>query len=74
MWNPQFILFLYDKTKSSLLRTYKRWVPPPLNPPSMIDEERDEATTHHVSNPPLCKCGYHSELMNPATGLDYTPF
>jgi hypothetical protein len=40
----------------------------------MIDEEKDKASTHRVHNPPVCKCGYHPELVNPPTGLDYTPF
>jgi hypothetical protein len=40
----------------------------------MTDEEKEEATTHHVRNPPLCKYGYRFELVNPPTGLDYTPF
>jgi hypothetical protein len=40
----------------------------------MIDEEKDKASTRHVRNPPTCKYGYHAELVNPPTGLDYTPF
>jgi hypothetical protein len=30
---------------------------PPQNPPPMI-YEKEEATTHHIRNPPLCKCVY----------------
>jgi hypothetical protein len=40
----------------------------------MTDEEKEEATTRCVRNPPLCKCGYRSQLANPPKGLDYTPF
>jgi hypothetical protein len=40
----------------------------------MTDEEKAEATIHHICNPPLCKCGYRSQLVNLPLGLDYTPF
>jgi hypothetical protein len=40
----------------------------------MTDEEKDEVSTHRVCNLPACKCGYRTELVNSATGLDYTPF
>jgi hypothetical protein len=36
----------------------------------MTDDKNEEATTRCVHNPPLGKCGYHSELANLATGLD----
>jgi hypothetical protein len=58
----------------SLLQSFKREVPPPSNPPPMTDEEKDEASTRCVCNPPTCKCGYRVELVNPPPGLDYTPF
>jgi hypothetical protein len=74
MFDPQIILFPYDRNESFPYRSFKRWVPPPQNSPPMTDVEKEEATTHHVSNPPLCKCRYQSELVNPPTGLDYTPF
>jgi hypothetical protein len=37
----------------------------------MTDEEKDEANIHRVRSPPTCKCGYHAELVNSYTGLDY---
>jgi hypothetical protein len=40
----------------------------------MTDEEKDEASTYHVHNPPACKCGYRAELVYPPAGLDYTLF
>jgi hypothetical protein len=40
----------------------------------MIDEEKEEAGSRCVMQPPLCKCGYRSKLANPPIGLDYTPF
>jgi hypothetical protein len=73
-FDPQILLFLHDRSESCLLRSFKRWVPPPPNPHPMIDEEKDEATTRRNRNPPPYKCGYHSELVNPPPGLDYTPF
>jgi hypothetical protein len=65
---------MYDQNKSFLYHSFKRWVPSPPNPPPMTDEEKEEATTRRVSHPPLCKCGYCFELVNPPTRLDYTPF
>jgi hypothetical protein len=73
-FNPQILLFPYDRNESSPLRSFKRWVPSPPNPLPIIDEEKDEVTTRRVHNPPMCKCGYRSELANPPAGLDYTPF
>jgi hypothetical protein len=70
----QILLFSYDRNESSPLWSFKRWVPLPSNPPPMTDEEKDEASTHRVRNPPACKCGYLAELVNPPSGLDYTPF
>jgi hypothetical protein len=73
MFNPQILLFPYNRNESSPLRSFKRWVPPPLNPPPMTDE-KDEATIRHARNPLACKCGYRVELVNPHAWLDYTPF
>jgi hypothetical protein len=77
MWNPQSLLFSYDWNESFLYHNFKRWVPPPPNPPPITGEEKEEATTRRVRNPPLCKCGYCSELATPPPhpkGLDYIPF
>jgi hypothetical protein len=74
MWNPQILLFPYDRNESCLYHSFNRWVPPSLNPPPMVDEEKEEATTRHVSHPHLCKCGYRFKLANPPIGLDYTLF
>jgi hypothetical protein len=70
----QILLFPYDRNESFLLGSFKRCVPPPPNTPPMIDEEKDEASTHRVHNPPACKYDYCAELVNPPPGLDYTPF
>jgi hypothetical protein len=60
--------------ESSSLRSFKCWVPPSLNLPPMIDEEKDEVSTRCVRNPPAYKCGYCAELVNPPSGLDYIMF
>jgi hypothetical protein len=73
-FDPQILLFPYDRNESSPLWSFKHWIPLPPNPPSMTDEEKDEASTWCVRNPPVCKCGYHAELVNPPAGLNYTPF
>jgi hypothetical protein len=73
-FDPEILLSPYDRNESSLLRSFKRWVTPPPNPSSMTDEEKDEASTHRVRNPPTYKCGYRAELVNPSVGLDYTLF
>jgi hypothetical protein len=40
----------------------------------MTNAEKDEASARRARNPPVCKCDYHAELVNPPAGLDYTPF
>jgi hypothetical protein len=40
----------------------------------MTDAEKDKASARRIRNPPACKCGYHVELVNPPSGLDYTLF
>jgi hypothetical protein len=72
--DPQILLFPYDMNESSSLQSFKHWVHPPPNPLSVIDEEKDEASTRRVHNPPVCKYGYRAELVNPPAGLDYTLF
>jgi hypothetical protein len=68
------ILFSYDRNESSPFFSFKRWVPPPLNPSPMTDAKKDEASDCRVRNPPKCKFGYRAELVHPPAGLDYTLF
>jgi hypothetical protein len=68
------LLFPDDRNESYLFRSFKRWVPPPPNPPPMIDAEKDEASARRVHNSPVCKYGYRAELVSLPVGLDYTPF
>jgi hypothetical protein len=49
-FDPQILLFSYDRSESSLLRSFKYWVSPPPNAMPMIDEDMDEASTHRVHN------------------------
>jgi hypothetical protein len=55
---------------------FKRWVPPPPNPPEMTFQEKQEVGCKHVSNPPLCHCGRPSKLQLPDLDLPdkFTPF
>ena len=72
--NPDILLFPYDKRESYPYRNFKRWVLPPPDPAPMTDDEKNAAAERRVRNPPLCKCGYRSEFVEPPIGLDYTPF
>jgi hypothetical protein len=36
---------------------FKRWVPPPPNPPLMTDEEKNLDTERRPESPPRCDCG-----------------
>jgi hypothetical protein len=71
---PTNSFFSYDRSESFLYHNFKPLVHPLPNSPLMTDEEKEEATTRYVCHPPLCKCGYCSELANPPTGLDYKLF
>jgi hypothetical protein len=72
IFDPQILLFPYDRNESFPYCSFKHWIPPPPNVPPMIDEE-EKAITCRVSHPPLWKCGYRLELANLPIGLDYTP-
>jgi hypothetical protein len=74
MFDPHILLSPYNRNDSSPLRYFKRWVPLPSNSPPMTDEEKDEASTRRVRNPPACKCGYRADLVNLCSGLDYILF
>ena len=52
---------------------FKRWVPPPPNPPSMTDEEKKIAIATHMANPPLCNCGVPAQIHRMVEGSPYTP-
>jgi hypothetical protein len=62
IFDPQILLFPYDRNESSPLRSFKRWVPLPPNPLPLTNEEKDETSTCRVHNPPVCRCGYRAEL------------
>jgi hypothetical protein len=73
-WNHKFFCFHTIKMSHFRITASNVGFPQPSNPPLMTDEEKEEATTRHDSHPPLCKCRYRSQLVNPMTGLDYTLF
>jgi hypothetical protein len=55
---------------------FKRWVPPPPNPPPMTYEEKQLAAIERVNNPPLCDCGVRAYLQQPNIEAPnkFTPF
>jgi hypothetical protein len=50
MFDPQILLFSYDRNESSPMRSFKHWVPPAPNPLPMTDDEKDGASTYCVYN------------------------
>jgi hypothetical protein len=52
---------------------FKRWVPPPPNPPAMTAEEKKEAISRRMANPPLCKCGVPAQIHRMMEDSPYTP-
>ncbi|TVU39707.1 hypothetical protein EJB05_13143, partial [Eragrostis curvula] len=68
------ILVLPWTVKKAPYESFKRWVAPPPNPPRMSKEECKAKAKERLANPPLCDCGYRSELETPPPGLKYTPF
>ncbi|TVU12874.1 hypothetical protein EJB05_46540, partial [Eragrostis curvula] len=70
----QRILLLPWTVKKAPYESFKRWVPPPPNPPIMTKEECKAKAKECLANPPLCDCGYRSELETAPPGLKYTPF
>ena len=54
MFEPLIMLFPYDPWKSVPYAEYVSWVPPPLNPPEMIEVAKVDAALHHLANPPRC--------------------
>uniref|UniRef100_K3XXZ8 GRF-type domain-containing protein n=1 Tax=Setaria italica TaxID=4555 RepID=K3XXZ8_SETIT len=75
-YDPRFRLFPYHSTELKPYHQFRRWVPPPPNPPRMTDEEKQEAACRHVRDPPMCKCGVPAKLMCPNLGdpPKFTPF
>jgi hypothetical protein len=56
-FDPQYIIFANWLCERSSHEHFKRWVPPPLNPPPMTDEEKDVATKRRLESPPRCDYG-----------------
>ena len=73
-FDPRIRLFPWRSEETYPLAQFKRWVPPPPNPPEMSDEEKAEARQSHIMNPPLCHYGVPSRLIRPNPGVEFTPF
>jgi hypothetical protein len=56
-FDPRYLLFANWLCGSSSHERFKRWVPPPLNPPPMTDAEKEVATERRVESSPRYDCG-----------------
>jgi hypothetical protein len=56
-FDPRYLLFANWLCGSTSHERFKRWVPPSLNPPPMMDVEKDVATEIRMDSPPRCDCG-----------------
>jgi hypothetical protein len=41
---------------------FKRWVPPPPNPPPMTNAEKEAAIEKRIESPPRCDCEDHAVI------------
>ncbi|KAF8714888.1 hypothetical protein HU200_027424 [Digitaria exilis] len=75
-FDPRIRLFPYHDEETKPFHEFKRWVPPPPNPPQMTWEEKQEAASVRVRNPPICHCGFPCRLVHPNNKLSvkFTPF
>lgn len=75
-FDPRIRLFPYHENETKPYHEFKRWVPPPPNPPLMTPEEKAEAASIRVTNRPLCHCGVPCKLQRPNLELPvkFTPF
>jgi hypothetical protein len=64
-FDPRIRLFPWLESVVQPYHEFRRWVPPPPNPPEMTFQEKQEAGCKRVSNPPLCHCGRPSKLQVP---------
>ncbi|RCV06566.1 hypothetical protein SETIT_1G173000v2 [Setaria italica] len=76
IYDPRIHLFSYVSTELKPYHQFRRWVPPPANPPRMTEEEKQEVACRRVRDPPMCKCGVATKLMHPNLGVPpkFTPF
>nr|TKW21873.1 hypothetical protein SEVIR_4G149100v2 [Setaria viridis] len=75
-YDPRIRLFPYHSTELKPYHQFRRWVPPPQNPPRMTEEEKQEAACRRVRDPPMCKCCVPAKLMRPNLEVPpkFTPF
>jgi len=74
MFDPLIMLFPYDPWKSVPYSEFVRWVPPPPNPPEMIEAEKVDAALRRLANPPRCPCGALTRLTTPSQHGALTAF
>jgi hypothetical protein len=74
MFDPSIMLFPYDPWKSVPYSEFVCWVPPPPNPPEMIEAEKVDAALRRLANPPKCHCGVSALLTTPSQHRAFTPF
>nr|AAV64230.1 unknown [Zea mays] len=56
-FDPRYLLFANWLCGKTSHERFKRWVPPPPNPPPMTDAEKEVATERKMDLPPRCDCG-----------------
>jgi hypothetical protein len=56
-FDPQYLLFANWLCGRTSHECFKRWVPPPPNPPPMTDAEKEVATKRRMDSTPRCDCG-----------------
>jgi hypothetical protein len=61
--HPSIWLFPWLESVVQPYHEFRRWVPPPPNPPEMTFQEKQEAGCKRVSNPSLCHCGRPSKFF-----------
>jgi len=71
MFDPRIRLFPYYANETTPLNNFKRWVPPPPNPPAMTFDEQQAMACIRVKHPPLCHCGVPCKLQHPNLELKY---
>jgi hypothetical protein len=69
MYDPRILMFPHNEEETSPWCSFKRWVPPPPNPPPMTIEEKKEAVSRRVRDPPLCHCNVRAKIQRPNPGV-----
>jgi hypothetical protein len=73
-FDRRIMFFPYDPWKSVLYPEFVRWVPPPSNPPEMINMEKLYVALDHRVNPSKCHCDKVAVLQEPSKDRLFTLF